>query len=197
MEELNINEWIYYFFCKNEEALHMMIEYYRPMVVSILVEKAYNIQSSQYYFLEALNRMDFVLVDCLYRYQYTSKGTFTAFFRRCVLNEAKNINKKLVREMGYEYNSFSLQDKINEEYRYCNSEFYTFEDSTLHDEVLLKLEVEYLLKDILNELNVKDHKVIYLKRQGLTTDEIAKILNVRQKTVRNRILRIKKYLIEH
>lgn len=197
MDDFNVNEWIYYFFIKDEDALKELIAYYRPLVISILDKKVLNFRDDPNRFYDCLSRADTQLVECIYRYHLGFRGSFTAFYRQCFMNETINIIKKNVREYRLQFNSISFEEKVSEELFRYNSEVIADQSCDVHEQVMIKLLFEELIQEIMVSFEEDDLKILYLKRKGFTNKEIGTILGKNKRIVDYRIHKIKKYLLTH
>ena len=92
--------------------------------------------------------------------------------------------------------SLNMLKKQNKAFNICDFEEYTTEDLSLEDEVLSKLSFENIVNEIVNLPSIyKD--VLYLTYvENLKTKEISELINVDNETVKKRLQRGRKKLIE-
>lgn len=195
MEKFNVNEWIYYFFNKDEDALKELIAYYRPLVVGILDKKVVNFRDDPIRYYDCLSRADTLLVECMYRFHLGVEGSFTTFYRQCFINETINIIKMNVREYRHQIRFVSLESQINENIHRYNSDVIPDNRCDVHDEVITKLMVEKAMQSAHGDLSEIDLEIMYLRRKGFSNKEIGRILNKSKSYVTYHINKMKKYFM--
>lgn len=82
----NINELIYRYFQKDEEALAELIAMLRPGVMNVYQKKMEYKKTEPVYREEFLSMADLLLVDCLEKYRYDHKVSFLTFYLRALHN---------------------------------------------------------------------------------------------------------------
>ena len=83
---VNINEWIYYYFIKDEDSLPFLIEYYRPAVTKLFYEKFSYTFKNYYTIDEYYSISDCTLIDCLSNYRFDYHNSFTKFYLHVLQN---------------------------------------------------------------------------------------------------------------
>lgn len=196
MKKENVNELIYNYYQKDEYALKEIIEFYRPMVIKVLQEKCDFGFDRTVIYKDALSRADCLLVNCLEHFRYGYSGSFTSFYRRSLYNMVVNVIRSYSREKTISYKMIPIYHYVKEDSTYLDlNNVISQNDNSLHDEVLLNMEVEKKLADARNMFSKQDMEILKLKQEGFSTVFIAEKLQLNVRSVRYRINKMKKYIL--
>ncbi|MCF0106818.1 MAG: hypothetical protein HUJ53_08660 [Holdemanella sp.] len=190
--KFNIYEYIYYYFLMDEEALSILIAYFRPIVHNVINGTALeNFEDVEEY--EFLSLADVTLVNCIHSYRINQKAHFITYYKKAVQNQLYTFIRKLCH---YSYPAVSMDAKISEHTRYQYVDILGY-PSTLdtHAHVLLKMEVEAYEKVVQRQLKSIDYDIFTLLKENYSNREIAKTLHISDSKVRYEIKKIQKLLL--
>lgn len=186
----NDNELLYLALEHNENAINMLIEKYKPVIIKIIKElmTKYNVRgidTSDLYqegLLGLLNAIDY----------YDANKDILFYTYACVC-----IKSSIISELR---RTFRIKNKLfNESYSIENitnnytmlSEFFVTTDND-PDNILLKEENEKeIISKVKSLLNKNETEVFELKLYGLNNQEIASLIGKDKKSVENTLFRIK------
>lgn len=191
MERININEWLYYYFCKREDALPVLINYFRPMIVQLMKDKYESFNRDDYTLDDNLSKADTLLVECIEKYHYGYNTSFITYYRQCFINVIYSTLRSKYREQKlYKYDMvYGL--KLGEESITYIADSYPSKLG-VHDYVLKKIDMEQKFDKLVVGLNDLELKILNLKRLGYNSVQISKMLGLKPKQVQYRINKMKK-----
>lgn len=195
---INLNEWIYYYFIKDEEALPVIIEFFRPVVKSVIQNK-FSSQFALYCTQEDYFQMfDQLLVQSLESYRLDSKMGFCNYYCSVVRNRCVDIIRMISRTSSYNLAyTVSLDMAINETHHTTYGEIISdSDDCSLHDYVVGSITCEQIFEKAQNELKPLDYEILKAKWQGDNCQEIAKQVHLSRQGVQYRIKKIRKWLLK-
>lgn len=196
MKKENVNELIYNYYQKDEYALKEIIEFYRPMVIKILQEKCDFQDNRTAIYKDVLSRADYLLVKCLEHFRYGYNGSFTSFYRRSLYNMVVNVVRSYSRERTISYKMLPIYHYVKEDSKYLDlNNAISQSNESVHEEVMLHLEVEEKLTDAKKVFTELDLKILELKQEGFSTAFIAEKLQMNVRSIRYRINKMKKYIL--
>lgn len=193
---VNINEWIYYYFIKDEDSLPFLIEYYRPAVTKLFYEKFSYTFKNYYTIDEYYSISDCTLIDCLSNYRFDYHNSFTKFYLHVLQNRMIDLFRTFSKKtFPYANLTVSLDSKIkedsDEEYGNIISNPYA---CLVHDYVMGKIQKENIFEKAKKELNELDYTIFILKQQNVRVSQIAQNLSLSQAAIRYHIKKIKIWL---
>ncbi len=202
MEIENINEWIYYYHNKDEEALPTLIEYFHPMVISL-----YNLMASSNEYVN-IEKDEFdsiahvTLVTCLENYRYFSSSPFYIYYYVCLKRKFIDALRLTMHGSFPSYVAcISLDAKVYKDdtdnrlyYRDIVYNPYTIQEEAF---VLGKCQKDYLLNCAQNEMSEMDYEILKLRHEGYTVQFIAEKFGVSKQVVYYRIKKIRNWFTSH
>lgn len=195
---MNINELIYLYFCKDEEALELLIKVFRPLVYS-LIKKQYQykigINDSKDDFIQIADQQ---LVLCLDSYHPNSDISFAAYYKFCLINRFANTNKKLKTDsLGNHPNTLSLDAKIKEDESNYYLELLEDQRENVHQKTLNKLEYKRLMALSGKMFSKEEQTILAYVMDDVNMTEIARRMDLTPRQVRYRFAKMKKKIQLH
>jgi RNA polymerase sigma factor (sigma-70 family) len=191
MAFMNVEELVYLHHCKDEDALAQLIEYYKPMVCSLLKTSFDYMESDQDGRKDYEFEAQLALLDALENYQ-PDKCSFTTFYRSIFRNRLIDFCKKEKRSKGPLYASVSLNGTVRESS--VTYEELLDEGIDLHTQTLDKVYSQQLILELKDHLNAREYKAFLMKLEGFTRAAIGKKLHMSDKKVRVCIEKAKREL---
>lgn len=196
MKKENVNELIYNYYQKDEYALEEIIKFYRPMVIKVLSERMCTIFSKSETYGDYLSRADCILVNCLEYFQYGYSGSFTTFYRCSLYNMISSLARSESRKKAISYKMVPLYHYVKEDSKYLDwNDAISQNTISLHDEVMLNVEIEEKLTDAKKVFTELDMEILKLKQKGFSAVFIAEKLQMNVRSIRYRINKMKKYIL--
>ncbi|MDO4465765.1 MAG: hypothetical protein Q4C49_02015 [Bacillota bacterium] len=191
---MNVNEFIYLYFLKDEDAFLNLYQYYYPLIVSTISRTMADMYHMKDEMLEIAQQ---VLYECLEKCRVDRHWYFSSFYKRCLQNRLLDFYKyEIIRDYSLKYETIPLDSKVKED-----SNTYRYElipDShVLHEHIMLKLETERLDSLARYEFSYLELHVLSLKRLGMKNSEIAKELKIEATKVRSILAKLKKWYAMH
>lgn len=193
----NIHFLIYLFFIKDEEAFGYLREIYQPMVNTIICNSNVSKDGHQLNRWDMLAIADTILLKCLYLFQIGRHFSFTAFYKRVLMNEFKDVYRVTSRQrIPDTYQHVYLDSKIKEE------EGSYFVDQTIvsldptHKMVMGSIMAKMYLDLILPKLNPTQRKIFLLRLKGYRRIDICNRLKISKQRYDYTIKKVKAYLQE-
>lgn len=184
LKTVNVNELIYLYFLKDEEALPLLIEYYRPMVLSLIRKNPSWYKAGRQAANDYIAEMDELMINCLERYRFSEDITFTTFYRQAIKNKLTDLHRfHSRRDLGRMYEIHSLDEQLNEDTVTTYEEVTASPNEELHEKTMAKERLDYLLGKLKASLDKEDYDILMLKLADHTNKEIAEIKNVSVKKV--------------
>jgi RNA polymerase sigma factor (sigma-70 family) len=171
MAFMNVEELVYLHHCKDEDALAQLIEYYKPMVCSLLKTSFDYMESDQDGRKDYEFEAQLALLDALENYQ-PDKCSFTTFYRSIFRNRLIDFCKKEKRSKGPLYASISLNGTVRESS--VTYEELLDEGIDLHTQTLDKVYSQQLILELKDHLNAREYKAFLMKLEGFTRAAIGK-----------------------
>ena len=195
MTDINVNEWIYYYFSKNEQALPTLIEHFRPMAISISKKKLC-VSYFEYYTMDDYFAMvDTVLVECLESYRYDFNLSFVRLYYRAINNRIIDMLRKFYR---YYYETYfcglNFDSRIDEDDDFLIDKVYNSSHIPMDQFVLETIHVEYILDLALNELSEIEYSILEYRYAGYSSQEISVKLNVSKQLVHYYLKKIRNWI---
>lgn len=188
MEELNDYELLEYISSKNEEAYNLMLEKYKPLILST-AKKYKNIGLKYGYEMNDIIQEGMVgLSNAIETYDEKLNTKFYTLAKVCIERKILNLFKTAAREkykilnesIPIENDNYDLEKMIGD-----------ITSNPLN--VVLDKEIKNdILKELEKKLSESERQVLNLKQEGFSNMEISKILNKTIKQIENTIQRIKK-----
>ncbi len=194
----NINEYIYYFFMKDEEALQELIRLLRPMSVALIKERFSSYQMDHSLFQEYLIESDQLLIDCLYRCRVDLYGSFRSFYRRALKNRLIDLGRfRSTHTLEIHYEIVQLDKMVREDIQHYVADIIEDPLSKTHQDVMIAIEKQYIQNEMKRHFSGLENKVIQLRSMGYTVREISDLLHISIRKVRYIILKVKKWYTAH
>lgn len=196
MSEGNINEFIYLYFLKDEEAIQLIIDYYRPLVMKLIRSKQAFSSKNDGWLEDRLALADTVLLECLHSYRIDQKASFTTFYKQVLSNRLIDEGKYDVRhQIKYHYDILPLDQHIKEDeaIRYIDA----IPDPKTRNNYSLEL------NEILDAIENKDlfteveATALKLRMEGYTQGDIAKKIGKSSKAVRQIFDKFRKWYLDN
>ena len=189
---INIYEYIYYYFLMDEEVLPLLISYFRPIVYNMIKSMGL-MDTPNGGNVELLSVADVTLINCIQSYREDQGVHFYTYYKRSIKNQYYSHYRKLYRMPVV---SMSLDAKIHETARYEYSDICQDDTSIdLHNHVLLCLELSELEQEIQKQLKPIDCEIYNLLKQGYSYRDIADTLDIRYAKVKYHIKKIRNLLV--
>ena len=189
-KDINDNELIYLCCDNNEDAINLVIEKYKKVILSILKEllEQYNIVG---YEVSDLYQEGLIgLLNAIHSYKESANISFYTYASKCIKNNIMTAIKQSFRQKNRILNNSYSLDKLFEE---SNEAYYNIlkDNSFEPSKVLFAVENE---NDLIHRLKAKLSKseniIFDLRIKGLRNIEIAELLNIDRKNVENTMFRI-------
>lgn len=183
---MNINEKIYEYFINDEEALLDLIEYFRPLVYTLMKQKMYNTYDDLWARNEMLSYMDLLLIECLHTYRLDSKASFKTYFMRCAQLRMYSVSARMQKHY-FNADVLSLDVFVQEDipvYRVNKIEDPRFEPHSL-------MLADCIKNEAIQTFEGWKQEAFSLKLKGFNAKEIGQILHRNEKTVRKALNLIK------
>lgn len=189
-KELNDNELVYLCNDNNEEAINIMIDKYKPTILSILkeVQTKYNIIGFEIADLYQEGLLGFM--EAIKTFNERKDTTFYTYASVCVRNSIMSSMRSSFRQKNKALNtSCSLDNLLNDskETYYNILEDNSYEPFNL---IVGSEEEEDRINKLNNKLSNSEKEIFALRLKGLKNSEIADLLNKDKKTIENAINRI-------
>lgn len=196
MNEANINEFIYLYFLKDEEAIQLIIDYYRPIVLKMIRSKQAFSSKNDGWMEDRLALADTVLLECLNSYRIDQKASFTTFYKQVLGNRLIDEGKYDVRhQIKYHYDILPLDQHVKEgeTIRYIDA---VPDPKTQNN---YSLELNAILEAIENEdlFTEVEAKVLKMRMEGYTQSDIAQEIGKSTKVVRQVFDKFRKWYLEN
>lgn len=188
----NLYELIYLFFLMDEEVFFMLIEFFRPITVGIIYSLiSQNITDDLRD--EYLNFADEIFYECLLKCRIDQYKTLKGFYRTCLKNKLLDYLKgEKLKSPERFYRVVSLDEECKNLSSYYSS-LALEQNLEIHEEVMVKIESEQILKIMNRKFSPDEITILALKRNGFTIQEISIILNIGQRKVTYVLNKIKKW----
>ncbi len=191
-KDLNDNELVYLCCDNNEDAVSIIIEKYKKVILNILKEllEQYNIVG---YEVSDLYQEGLIgLLNAIHSYRERENITFYTYASKCIRNNIMTAIKQSFRQKNRILNNSYSLDKLFEE---SNEAYYNIlkDNSFEPSKVLFAVENE---NDLIHRLKAKlsksENVIFDLRVKGLRNYEIADLLNKDRKYIENTMFRISK-----
>lgn len=191
-KELNDNELVYLCCENNEYAENLIIEKYKPCVLSILKSflKEYNIIGMEVADLYQEGLIG--LISAIKSYKENKDTTFYTYATTCIKSTMISAMRHSFRQKSRILNNSYSLDKLIED---SNNSFYDLfkDESNDPTKILLKEEeTTDLINNIKSKLSKGELVVFELRLRGLKNEEIADLISKDKKYVENTMYRINK-----
>ena len=174
MKVENVNEWIYYFFIKDEEAFDVLSQHYKPMMLSVCRQVCGN-EYLEWQTIEDFFQLgDMILLECLLKYRFDLTTDFSLFFYVNLRNRAVDEGRYMIHSTFSPYfSAISLDQKIRED----NNMYYrdiVENINGINEEnfILTKSEVEYYMSIAKKKLKSVDYGILSMYIQGYSMKDI-------------------------
>lgn len=192
----NVHELIYLFYLQDEEALQLLIEYYRPMVRAITASRIQSKKVDPLVIKEYLSLADTLLVDCLYRYRTDINKDFTSLYRQSFKNRSLDLLEKNARKsFSYYSTPISMDQKIAEDESIYLRDIIPAQKMDVQNIAFSKIQLQKIEDALDAHFTGEEARIFYLKKAGYTNKDIAEMLNISVKKVRYVLQKIKKWCI--
>lgn len=196
-KNLNDNELVYLCCENNEDAENIIVEKYKPYVLTILKEflKKYNIVGVDVADLYQEGLIG--LVSAIKTYKEEKNITFYTYATACIKSSIVSAMRHTFRQKNRVLNNSYSLDKLIED---TNSSFYDIfkDESNEPTKILLKEEeTTNLISNIKSKLSKGELIVFELRLKGLKNEEIADLISKDKKYVENTMFRINKKYKEY
>lgn len=191
---MNINEYIYLFFQKDEEAIQLLIDYFRPMLGAICTAKGIRDNTNIVSRADIFSEADALLIKCLYQYRPDMAMGFNTYYRHSVSNLITDLFRYWSRHaIDYMNDTISLDSRISEAHDHYLGDFTEVLDYDVHHEVMIKLEWERCLSKASTLLSPIERTILDKKIAGWSSAEIAESYGVTMKKVQYTMRKVKKF----
>ena len=191
-KELNDNELIYLCCDNNEDAINLMIDKYKNVILSTLKDymKEYNIIGVE---VSDLYQEGLIgLMQAIQNYDTSRDVLFYTYASTCIRTSIISAIRQTFRKKNRILNnSYSLDKLFDEE---SGNLYETFKDESNEPNKLLMSEEEEkeFLSNIKSTLSKSEATIFDLKLNGLSNTEISELLEKDKKYVENTLFRINK-----
>ena len=194
----NIYEWIYLYFQRDEEALPLLIKYFRPITLSIISNRFKHRRIESATWNECVSLADSVLNDCINRCKVDQYPMFKALYRTSLNNRLIDRNRtEYVHTPEHHVDVLHLDCFVNDNMCHYISEAIADPRVNVHQDVIVKCDVEQKYNELPIYFTAYERQILEWKRLGYTTAEIADRLNVNVRHVRYILLKMKKWALSH
>lgn len=191
-KEYNDNELVYLCCEDNEYAENVIIEKYKPYVLSILKSylKEYNVLGME---IADLYQEGLIgLINAIKTYDEQKDASFFTYATTCIKSSLISALRSSFRQKSRILNnSYSLDNLIEE----SNTSFYELfkDEKSDPDNILMERENSFdLITSIRNKLSKNEKTIFDLRLKGLRNEEIADLISKDKKYVENTMFRINK-----
>lgn len=193
----NINEWIYYYFIKDEEALPTLMEHFSVMVNNLYKAMVPNelMIAQEYGDYESIAYT--TLIDCLHRYRFDSPSNFYTYYYMCLKRNFIDSFRVLKRLFPSDIFTISFDMKIREDNNMYYHDLYSNNGITSDQYVIEKCETEYWLNRANKELRPMDYEILKMKHDGYTVRDICLKYGVSKQFVYYRLKKIRNWFTSH
>lgn len=192
----NINEYIYLYFLNDEEALPLMIDYYRPMVRAIISTRLQARKVDSLAYREYLSCADTLLIECLHRYHFDAHKDFTSLYRRAFRNRSLDLKEKNDRkDFNYYSTPISLDQKICEDESVYVRDTIPAKKMDVVKIAYSRVELNQIEEALKTNFSDEEAHIYHLKKEGYTNREISEMLQISVSKVRYVLMKIKKWCI--
>lgn len=175
----------------NEEARHILHKKYSSFIYC-LIDKAYK----KYNFITT--DIDDVKLECIFildnainNYNQDREAKFSSYVKICIETKLKDVIKSnLTKKRKIENNIISLDEEI----KGIKRQDLIFDNKALVSENYF--DIDNFIKIVNKNLSNNEREILILLLKGKKIDEIAILLNIETKKIRNTIYRIKTKLKE-
>lgn len=187
----NDNELLYLVSESNEDAKNIIFDKYKP-IIEMKASKLKSLAELKGYDLNDLIQEGMIgLANAIDRFKDEKDVQFYTFANLCIDRQLTTFLRNIGRDKHKSLNESISYDNTNSVGRPLN-EVLLDDKNKDPEELYLRLESEKdLLSKIENVLSKKEKEVFELRVQGFSYKEIARLLNVSEKTVDNTLTRIK------
>lgn len=195
----NVNEWIYYYHIKDEEALPTLIEHFKPMVQSMIKSMYASNEFMKSMQEEYESLANETLVNCLESYRFNSSSPFYMYYYMC-------LKRNYIDELRYNQHasfpanistiSLDMHIKENSNMYYLDviSDPFTLQEDKF---VLSKCQRDHLLTCAKKEMSQMDYSILKLRHEGYSVTDIAQIYGVSKQFVYYRLKKIRNWFTSH
>ena len=192
----NINEYIYLYFLNDEEALSMLIDYYRPMVRAIISTRLQSRKVDSLAYREYLSCADTLLIECLYRYHVEAHKDFTSLYRCAFKNRSLDLKEKNDRkDFNYYSTPISLDQKICEDESVYVGDTIPAKKMNVAHIAQCIVELDHIEEVLQKEFSLEEAQIFHLKKEGYSNKEISIQMHISVSKVRYVLMKIKKWCI--
>lgn len=191
---MNINEYIYLYFIKDEEAYMALYNHFYPLIVSMMSRT----MADMYHMKEEMLEISYqVLYECLEKCRVDRYWYFTSYFKKCLFNRWMDFyNFEMRHDVSLKNETLSLDTKIKEHSNTYHYDLIT-DGHIVHNQVMMKLERERLDALAQREFSYLELHILSLKRMGMKNTEIANLLHLEPAKVRSILAKMKKWYTMH
>ena len=192
----NVQELIHLFYSGNDEALSLLIEYYRPMVRAITYSRIQYKGADTLAYKEYLSLADSLLVECLYRYRSDVKKDFTSLYRQSFKNRSLDLLEKNARKsFSYYSTPISLNQTIADSQGTYLSDAIPASNMDVEKIAFTNILLEQIEDTLQKDFSEEEANIFHLKKDGYSNSEIAAMKKISAKKVRYVLHKIKKCCI--
>ncbi len=192
-EKYNDYELIYMAKEENEDAINILYQKYKPLILKLSQKYYQKILNSSLELSDLEQECYITLNESITQFNEKENTKFYTYTKRCIENRLVSIVRKETNEKHiHNINSISLNNLIGEDNEQELIEIIDNNNIETPEESLLKIEEENnLFRKIINYLSDLEECVITLKIQNYNYKEIAAILDKDEKSIDNSIQRIR------
>lgn len=192
-EKYNDYELIYMAKEENEDAINIIYQKYKPLILKLSQKYYQKILNSSLELSDLEQECYITLNESITQFNEKENTKFYTYTKRCIENRLVSIVRKETNEKHiHNINSISLNNLIGEDNEQELIEIIDNNNIETPEESLLKIEEETnLFRKVLNYLSDLEECVITLKIQNYNYKEIAAILDKDEKSIDNSIQRIR------
>ena len=192
-EKYNDYELIYMAKEENEDAINILYQKYKPLILKLSQKYYQKILNSSLELSDLEQECYITLNESITQFNEKENTKFYTYAKRCIENRLVSIVRKETNEKHiHNINSISLNNLIGEDNEQELIEIIDNNNIETPEENLIKIEEENnLFRKIINYLSDLEECVITLKIQNYNYKEIAAILDKDEKSIDNSIQRIR------
>ena len=189
----NIYEYIYLFFCKDQEALHSLIQLMRPTTSYIIRQKGMYYLRQDHILMDYYSLADHLLYECLLRCQTDRYQTFTAFYKRSLAHRIIDYNR-MYKNHCVEANVPTLHlDQYVREYAHS----LVADHQDVHKQTMAWIHWESIEEQLQRVFSKQEIRIFQLKQNGYSAAEIAETYQMSIRKVRYILTKMKKWIRAH
>lgn len=187
---INDNELIELSHNKNEEAINILIDKYKPIINKIIKELLYKYEIKGIDYNDLYQEGMLGLMNAIEHYNTSKNILFYTFACVCIKSSIISELRRTFRNKNKYFNESVSFEELTDKSSLINDLF--VDSNSNPDSILINREEEKeFIDNFKNILTLREKEVFELKMNDFTNDEIAAVTNKSKKEIENTLFRIK------